>query len=116
MPVNAETFERVAASCRGGLGLQRETVDFRTRTSHYESVTMSGTGYRLERACRAIRMAFAGRLQVNCPNAQRTSCSTSAGRIAPRVISDCHFAVQLNHFIPGFLSYSVAVLLKLQSD
>ena len=28
---------------------------------------------------------------------------------APRVISDCHFAVQLTHFIPGFLSYSVAV-------
>ena len=26
-----------------------------------------------------------------------------------RVISDRHFAVQLNHFIPGFLSYSVAV-------
>ena len=24
-----------------------------------------------------------------------------------RVISDCHFSVQLNHFIPGFLSYSV---------
>jgi hypothetical protein len=33
-----------------------------------------------------------------------------------RVISDCHFAVQLNHFIPGFLSYSVAVFLKRQSD
>jgi hypothetical protein len=29
-----------------------------------------------------------------------------------RAISDCHFAVQLNHFIPGFLSYSVAVFLK----
>jgi hypothetical protein len=29
-----------------------------------------------------------------------------------RVISDCHFAVQLNHFIPGFLSYSVAVFPK----
>jgi hypothetical protein len=26
-----------------------------------------------------------------------------------RVISDGHFSVQLNHFIPGFLSYSVAV-------
>jgi hypothetical protein len=26
-----------------------------------------------------------------------------------RVISDCHFSVQLNHFIPGFLSYSVPV-------
>jgi hypothetical protein len=32
--------------------------------------------------------------------------------VCPRVISDCHFAVQLNHFIPGFLSYSVAVILK----
>ena len=27
----------------------------------------------------------------------------------PRVISDCHFAVQLNHFIPGLLSYLVPV-------
>jgi hypothetical protein len=31
---------------------------------------------------------------------------------AARVISDCHFTVQLNHFIPGFLSYSVAGSLK----
>jgi hypothetical protein len=29
-----------------------------------------------------------------------------------RVISDCHFSVQLNHFIPVFLSYSVAGFLK----
>ena len=29
-----------------------------------------------------------------------------------RVISDSHFAVQLNHFIPGFRSYLVAVCLK----
>ena len=29
-----------------------------------------------------------------------------------RVISDCHFAVQLNHFMPGFLSKSVAVFSK----
>ena len=29
-----------------------------------------------------------------------------------RVISDCHFAAQLNQLIPGFLSYSVAVVLK----
>jgi hypothetical protein len=34
----------------------------------------------------------------------------------PGVISDCHFSVQLNHFIPVFLSYSVAVFLKWQSD
>jgi hypothetical protein len=33
------------------------------------------------------------------------------GRV-PRVIPGCHFSVQLNHFIPGFLSYSVAVVLK----
>ena len=40
-------------------------------------------------------------------------------RGTPRVISDCHFSVQLkhlNHFIPGFLSCSVAVLLKWRSD
>ena len=29
-----------------------------------------------------------------------------------RVISDCHFSVQLNHFIPGFLSYSVPAFMK----
>jgi hypothetical protein len=33
-----------------------------------------------------------------------------------RVISECRFSVQLNHFIPGFRSYSVAVFLKRQSD
>jgi hypothetical protein len=31
---------------------------------------------------------------------------------AVRVISDCHFAVPLNHFIPGFLSNSVAAFRK----
>ena len=31
---------------------------------------------------------------------------------AGRVIPDCHFAVPLNHFIPGFLSNSVAVFRK----
>ena len=29
--------------------------------------------------------------------------SRSRPRSTPRVISDCHFAVQLTHFIPGFL-------------
>jgi hypothetical protein len=33
-----------------------------------------------------------------------------------RVISDCHFTAQLNHFRPGFLSCSVDVFLKRQSD
>jgi hypothetical protein len=33
----------------------------------------------------------------------------AAGCSEGRVISDCHFPVPLNHFIPGFLSYSVAV-------
>jgi hypothetical protein len=31
---------------------------------------------------------------------------------ANRAVSDCNFSVQLNHFIPGFLSYSVAFFLK----
>jgi hypothetical protein len=31
-------------------------------------------------------------------------------------MSDGHFAAQLDHFMPGFLSYSVAVFLKGQSD
>jgi hypothetical protein len=28
------------------------------------------------------------------------------------VIPDCHFQIQLNHFIPGLLSYTEAVFLK----
>jgi hypothetical protein len=32
------------------------------------------------------------------------------------VVSDCHFAVQLNQVIPGLLSYSVVFFLKRQSD
>ena len=35
--------------------------------------------------------------------------SAGGGRGAATVISDCHFAVPLNHFMPGFLSHSVAV-------
>jgi hypothetical protein len=31
-------------------------------------------------------------------------------------MSDCHFAVQLNHFIPGSLSYSLAVFLNRKLD
>jgi hypothetical protein len=27
-------------------------------------------------------------------------------------VCDCHFSVQLNHFIPGLLSYTVPVFLK----
>jgi hypothetical protein len=49
------------------------------------------------------------------------SCDPSCCRHAPlytlwrtraRVISDCHFAVQLNRFMPGFLSCLVAVFRK----
>jgi hypothetical protein len=32
--------------------------------------------------------------------------------VRARVMPDCHFAVQLNHFIPDFRSYSVADFLK----
>jgi hypothetical protein len=43
---------------------------------------------------------------------RRTGATRGTRRGASRVISDCHFSVQLNHFIPGLLSYSVAVFLK----
>ena len=33
-----------------------------------------------------------------------------------RIISDCHFVVQLNHFTQNFLTLSVAFFLKRQSD
>jgi hypothetical protein len=39
------------------------------------------------------------------PHVQAPLCKA----YAPRVISDGHFAAQLSHLIPGFLSYSVAV-------
>jgi arylsulfatase A len=42
-----------------------------------------------------------------------TNETTFAELLGPaRVISGCHFSVQLNHFILGFLSYSVPVFLK----
>jgi hypothetical protein len=44
------------------------------------------------------------------------TCPPGYGDGGSRVISDCHFSVQLNHFMPVFLSYSVAVFLKCQSD
>jgi hypothetical protein len=50
------------------------------------------------------------------PKAPVESEESKAARLADaapaacyRVISDCHFAVQLNHFIPGVLSYLVPV-------
>jgi hypothetical protein len=58
---------------------------------------------------RRSSMASAGR---SARDRDRGCVSDSQAGGAPRVISDCHFAVQLNHFIPGFLSYSVAVFLK----
>ena len=51
-----------------------------------------------------------------CPLVRQVTlyCGSLPSTVAvhPRVISDCHFSVHLNHFIPGFLSYSVAVFLK----
>jgi hypothetical protein len=46
------------------------------------------------------------RLQIGLPR------GADRRRGLRRVISDCHFAVQLNHFVPGFLSHSVAVFRK----
>ena len=46
---------------------------------------------------------------------RRAPSRSRTRRRRPRVMSDCHFAVQLNHFMPGFLSYSVPVFLKRQS-
>jgi hypothetical protein len=48
--------------------------------------------------------------------AARAHAPAGAAPRAGRVISDCHVSVHLNHFIPGFLSYSVAVFRKWQSD
>ena len=44
------------------------------------------------------------------------AAAAAAGAGAARDISDCHTAVPLHHFIPGSLSYSVAIFLKCQSD
>jgi hypothetical protein len=57
------------------------------------------------------------------PAAQRAAgpAALTADALRPvptycRVISGCQFAVQLNHFIPGFRSYSVDVYVNRQSD
>ena len=43
----------------------------------------------------------------------RVLLADRATRVGPRIISDCHFAVHLHHFIPGLLSYLVSdVFLK----
>jgi len=42
-------------------------------------------------------------------------CAKSSTPGESRVVAGCHFAVRLNHLIPGSRSYSVAVILKWQS-
>jgi hypothetical protein len=70
---------------------------------------MRGTGYALnDRPAPAARRKR--RLRVHPP--EGAEHDRRRGDRAGRVISDCHFAVQLNRFTPGFLSYSVAVFLK----
>jgi hypothetical protein len=49
-------------------------------------------------------------------NAVGLTLRSAAAAGADRVIPDSHCSVQLNHFIPYFLSYSVPVFLKRQSD
>ena len=51
----------------------------------------------------------------SCNAALARADAFSAEVLVARVISeisDCHFAVQLNHFTPGFRSHSVAMSLK----
>ena len=71
------------------------------------------------RGVRAVALTGAARpLEVDFGSVAPSGAFLSAGtatvpaRGEARVISDCHFSVQLNHFIPGFLSYSVPVFLK----
>ena len=45
-------------------------------------------------------------------NAHAFADALQAGEARRRVISECHFAIQLNHFITDFLSYSVAFCRK----
>jgi hypothetical protein len=88
-----------------GVGISNDktrSVDIITRTAHYASLTVGGAGYDIGGLTRA------GAPPPPWP-ARRMWCAAYA---APRVISDCHFAVPLNHFMPGFRSNSVAVFLK----
>jgi hypothetical protein len=64
---------------------------------------VKGTGYGAKRTakCQGLKPAMRGSVLAHSKN-------LAAGRVIP----DCHFSVQLNHFIPVFLSYSVDVLLK----
>ena len=65
---------------------------------HHRTAHMAGQNH-----SRLIRQA----VLYDCPPGARP-----AARPRRRVISDCHFPVQLNHFIPVFLSYSAAVFLN----
>jgi hypothetical protein len=64
-------------------------------------------GTRFSRCAAAAPCRSRGQL-----SAARRSAAKAAAAAAPGVISDCHFSVQPNHFIPGSLSYSVAVFRK----
>jgi hypothetical protein len=80
----------------------------------------SDHGNRRKRWCEGCSKAHAGAVAVKkAAEAPKTWGPTpnkilvaNFPEVQPRVISDCHFSVPLNHFIPGFLSYSVPVFLK----
>ena len=66
-----------------------------------------------------LRVGLVGARFRRAPSLRPSRSAPSAGArrcSPPGVRFHCRFAVQLNHFIPGFLSYSVAVFLKRQSD
>jgi hypothetical protein len=69
------------------------------------------TGYRYARQLAGLRTTVEReeehlKLAERCVPLHET---LAVQRPASRVISDCHFAVQVNHFIPGLLSYLVPV-------
>jgi hypothetical protein len=77
---------------------------------------VDGTLFSLDAQLQKEAAAVRGVTGVNAPTGGRPPGSnarpSTAGAQVRRVISDCHFSVQLDHFIPGFRSYSVPAFRK----
>jgi hypothetical protein len=106
-----------AAAAAPGAGAGRVISDcyFAVQLDHFilDSLRLSVPLF-LKRQCdRTVgtgdgRVSALWRARCRAPRRVRPTPASAAAR----VISDCHFAVQLRHFIPGFLSYSVTVFLQ----
>jgi hypothetical protein len=91
------------------LGLDLGPKGFSARASNRTQVEVrKEDGRRFQAACHGFRWTAPN---PRVPSRLEPQIHGLERQPAPRVISDCHFTVQLHHFTPGFLSYSVALFL-----